>query len=76
MSILISQLINDIPRVLQRLPIHFNGAILSTFFIPSSPVSFVIFSLNLNKILLLSLSLLLLLSLFFGERSIILLVLF
>ena len=34
---LISQLINDIPRVLQKLFKYFNGTIISTFLVPSAP---------------------------------------
>ena len=50
---LISQLINGISRVFQKLLKYFNDTIVSTSFVPSSPVLPVIFSLNLNEALLL-----------------------
>ena len=49
---IISQIINDISKVLQKLLIYFNGASLSTSFVPLKPVCSVIFCLNLNKALL------------------------
>ena len=51
--ILISKLIKCISRVLQNLLKYFNGTIISTFLVTSSPVEPVIFCLNLNKALLL-----------------------
>ena len=50
---LILQTINGILRAFQNLLRCFTGTISSTSFIPLSPVCPVIFSLNLNKILLL-----------------------
>ena len=47
---LISQLINDISRVLQKLLKYFNGTIILTN-LPLASVSPVIFCLNLNKAL-------------------------
>ena len=47
-----SQLINSISRVLQKLPEYFNGNITWTAFAPSFPVELVIFCLNLNEGLL------------------------
>ena len=49
---LISQLINGISRVFQKVLKYFNITIISTFFVPSSPVEPVIFCLNLNEALL------------------------
>ena len=46
---LISQLIKGLSRVLQKLLNYFNGTIILTSFVRSSPVSPVIFSLKLNK---------------------------
>ena len=46
---LTSQLIKGISKVLQKLLKYFNGTIISTSFVPSSPVSPVIFALNLNE---------------------------
>ena len=51
---LISQLINGISKVRQRLLIHFNGTIISTFLVPSSLVWPAIFSFHSVEILLLS----------------------
>ena len=48
---LISLLINDILRVLQKLFKYSNGTIILTDFLPSFPVELVIFSLNLNQAL-------------------------
>ena len=50
---LISQLINGIARVLQKLLKYFNGTLVLTFFLPSSPVLSAIFVLNLDEALLL-----------------------
>ena len=49
---LISQLIKDISRVLQKLLKYFNGTTISTFFVPPAAVLPVIFCLNLNEALL------------------------
>ena len=49
---LISQLINGISRVLQKLIKCLNGTIIWTAFVPSFPVECVIFCLNLNEALL------------------------
>ena len=49
---LISQLINGISRVFQKVLKYFNITIISTFFVPSSPIEPVIFCLNLNEALL------------------------
>ena len=49
---LISQLINGISRVLRKLLNYFNGTIISTFFVSSSPVEAVIFCLYVNEALL------------------------
>ena len=49
---LISQLIKSISRVLQKLLKYFNDTIISTFFVTLSPVTPVIFCLNLTKALL------------------------
>ena len=49
---LISQLINGISKVLQKLLKCFNGAIILVFFVPSAPVVPVIFYLNLKENLL------------------------
>ena len=49
---LISQLINGILRVLQKLFKYFNGTITLNFFVPSFPFEPVIFCLNLNESLL------------------------
>ena len=49
---LISQSVNVIARVLQKLLKYFNGTIILTFFVQSSPVEPVIFRLNLNEGLL------------------------
>ena len=49
---LISQLINGISRVFQKVLKYFNITIISTFFVPSSPIEPVIFYLNLNEALL------------------------
>ena len=46
---LISQLIKGVSRVFQKLLKHFNGTIISNFFVPLSPVTLVIFCLNLNE---------------------------
>ena len=46
---LISQLIKEIFRVLQKLLKYFSGTIISTFFVLSSPVGPVIFTLKLNE---------------------------
>ena len=51
---LISQLINDISRVLQKLLKYFNGTLILTFFVPWSFILRAIFVLNLNEALLLS----------------------
>ena len=48
---LISQLINGISGVLQKLLKYFNFTIISSSFIKSAPVSPVIFCLNLNEAL-------------------------
>ena len=48
---LISQLINGISRVIQKLLKYFNDSIISTSFIPQAPVWAVIFCLNLHKML-------------------------
>ena len=48
---LISQLINDISRVLQILLKYFNGALVLTFFVLSFRVLLAIFVLNLNAAL-------------------------
>ena len=48
----ISQLINSISRVLQKLPEYFNGNIIWRAFAPSFPVEPVIFCLILNEGLL------------------------
>ena len=50
---LISQLIKGFSRVLQKLLRYFNGTYISTLFVPSLPVWHVIFSLALNKLVLL-----------------------
>ena len=51
---LISQLIKDLSRVLQKLLKHFNGtATLPSFILPTAEVFFVGFTLDLNKTLLL-----------------------
>ena len=44
---LTSQLIKGISKVLQKLLKYFSGTIISTFFVPSSPVIPVIFTLKL-----------------------------
>ena len=49
---LISQLINDISRVLQKLLKHFNSTIISTSFAQSAFVSPITFRLNLEESLL------------------------
>ena len=49
---LISQLINGISRVLQKFLKYFNGSIICTTFVPSSPVEPIIFYLNVNEALL------------------------
>ena len=49
---LISQLIYGISRVLQKLLKYFNGSIISTFFVTSSPLEPVIFGLCLKEALL------------------------
>ena len=49
---LISQLINSISRVLQKLLKYFNGKIISIFFVLSFLVESVIFCLNSNEALL------------------------
>ena len=51
---LISQLLNDISKVLQKLMKYFNGTIILIFFVPSFSVLPIIFVLNLNEALLLS----------------------
>ena len=52
---LISQLIKDISRVLEKLLKHLNGTIISTSFVPFAATGLlVIFCLNLNEELLLS----------------------
>ena len=51
---LISQLIKDISRVLQKFPNYFNSTIISTFFVLPATVTPVIFCLNLNESLLLA----------------------
>ena len=51
---LISQLIKDISRILQKLLKYFNGTIISTFSVLQSAVLPVIFCLNLNEWLLLA----------------------
>ena len=48
---LISQLIKDVSRALQKLLYHFNGTIISTFFVLSSSVSSVFFFLILIKLI-------------------------
>ena len=48
---LISQLINGILNVLQKLLRYFNGIIISISFVPFLPDSLFIFSLILNKLL-------------------------
>ena len=53
---LISQLINGISRVLQKLLKYFNGALILTFFVPSFSLLSAIFVLNLNEALLSSLA--------------------
>ena len=50
---LISQLIKGISRVLQKSLKYYNGTIISTYFLPPSAVSPVIFCLNLKEALLL-----------------------
>ena len=50
--ILISQLINGISRVLQKLLKNFNRTIVLAAFVPLFPILPVIFCLNLNKALL------------------------
>ena len=49
---LILQLVNDISRVFQKWLNYLNGTIISTTFVPSAPVSPVIFGLNLHEPLL------------------------
>ena len=49
---LISQLINDISRILQKSQRFFNGTIISTTFLHPSPVLPVIFCLNKTLLLL------------------------
>ena len=49
---LISQLVNGISRVLEKVLKYFCGTIIWTAFVPSSPVEPVIFCLNLNEALL------------------------
>ena len=49
---LISQLINSISRLCQKLLKYFHGTILSTFFVLLCSVEIVTFYLNLNKALL------------------------
>ena len=49
-SRLISQLIKDISRVLQKLLRYFNGTIISTFFVPFLPAWPVIYSFILNEL--------------------------
>ena len=63
----ISELINGISRTLQKILRSLNGTIISATFVPSFPLSPVIFCLNLNEILLLFLLL--------AEKSIIFLLL-
>ena len=53
---LISQLINSISRVLLKLPKHFNGSLILTFFVPLFPFLSASFVLNLKEALLLLLS--------------------
>ena len=48
---LISQLITGISSFLQKLLRYFNGTMILTTIVPSCPVCFVIFSLNLNEML-------------------------
>ena len=50
---LISQLINGISNVLQKVLKYFNGALILTFFVPPFPVLSAIFVLNLSEVLLL-----------------------
>ena len=47
---LISQLINDISRVLQKLLKYFNGTTISTSFVPSAPVSPAVFCCNAKEV--------------------------
>ena len=47
---------NGISSVLQKLLIYFNGTVISTYFVSLSPVCPVIFSLDLNEILVFSLA--------------------
>ena len=49
---LISQLINGILKVPQKLLKYFNGTIILTFFLPLFPILPVIFGLNSNEALL------------------------
>ena len=51
---LISQLIKEISRVLQKFLNYFNSTIISTFFVLPATVIPVIFCLNLNESLLLA----------------------
>ena len=50
---LISQLINGISNVLQKVLKYFNGALILTFFVPPFRVLSAIFVLNLSEVLLL-----------------------
>ena len=50
---LISQLINGISNVLQKVLKYFNGALILTFFVPLFPVLSAFFVLNLSEVLLL-----------------------
>ena len=67
---LTSKLVNSIWRVFQKIIRYFNGTIISTFFVPLSPVWSIVFCLNLNKTLLWLLLLLLLLLLLSGKSMI------
>ena len=50
------ELIKDISSALQKLLRYFNGTIISTSFVPQPPACLAIYCLNLNELLLLSLT--------------------
>ena len=64
-----SQLINEISVVLEKLLRYFNGISISTSFVPLFPICPVIYGLNFNEILLLSLGKSIILPLLFKAGS-------